>query len=42
MELAKTRGVELIELSAEEAARWQKAAEPAIEAYVKEMLGIGL
>jgi len=41
MELAKSKGVELIELSAEEAARWQKAAEPAIEAYVKEMVGKG-
>jgi len=38
---ALEKGVEIIELSDEEVARWQKATEPVIEDYVKEMVGKG-
>jgi TRAP-type C4-dicarboxylate transport system substrate-binding protein len=41
LEFAKAKGIELIELSPEEAVRWKKAAEPAIDVYVKEMVGRG-
>jgi TRAP-type C4-dicarboxylate transport system substrate-binding protein len=38
---AKQKGVEIIELSPEEAAKWKKAAAPVIEDYVKDMIGKG-
>lgn len=38
---ALEKGVEIIELSPEEAARWKAAAEPVIEGYVKEMVAKG-
>jgi len=38
---ALEKGVQIIELSDEEAARWQKATEPVIEGYVKDMVGKG-
>jgi len=41
MEFAKAKGVELIELSPEEAVRWKTAADVAIDGYVKEMVGKG-
>ncbi len=41
LEFAKSKGVELIELSPEEEVRWRKAAEPAMDGYVKEMVGKG-
>ena len=41
MEFAKSKGVELIELYPEEIVRWKKAAEPAIEGYIKELVGKG-
>ena len=41
IEFAKAKGVEIIELSPEEAARWKTAADVAIEGYVKEMVGKG-
>jgi len=40
-EFALQKGVEIIELSDEEAARWVKAVEPVIEDYVKDMVGKG-
>jgi TRAP-type C4-dicarboxylate transport system substrate-binding protein len=40
-DFAIEKGVEIIELSDEEAARWKKAAEPVIEDYVKDMVGKG-
>ena len=41
LEFAREKGVELIELSPEEAARWKTAADGAIDGYVKEMVGKG-
>jgi TRAP-type C4-dicarboxylate transport system substrate-binding protein len=41
LEFAKAKGVELIELSPEEEVRWKKAAEVAIDGYVKELVGKG-
>jgi hypothetical protein len=41
LEYAKTKGVEVIELSAAEAARWQEAAKPAVEKYKTVMVGKG-
>jgi len=38
---AKKKGVEIIELSDAEAARWKEATAPVIENYVKEMVGKG-
>ena len=38
---AMKKGVEIIELSPEEAARWKEATAPVIENYVKEMVGKG-
>jgi len=38
---AKQKGVEIIELSPEEVARWKEATAPVIENYVKEMVGKG-
>jgi TRAP-type C4-dicarboxylate transport system substrate-binding protein len=38
---AKEKGVEIIELSDAEAARWKEATAPVIENYVKEMVGKG-
>jgi TRAP-type C4-dicarboxylate transport system substrate-binding protein len=38
---AKEKGVSYIELSDQEAARWQKAVEPVIAGYVKSMAGKG-
>jgi len=40
-EFAIKKGVEIIHLSPQEAARWKKAAEPVIENYVKEMVRKG-
>ncbi|HUT69245.1 MAG TPA: TRAP transporter substrate-binding protein [Desulfatiglandales bacterium] len=40
-DFALEKGVEIIELSDEEAARWKKAVEPVIEDYVKDMVGKG-
>lgn len=40
-EFAKAQGVEFIELSPEEAAKWMEAVEPVIDNYVKEMVGKG-
>jgi TRAP-type C4-dicarboxylate transport system substrate-binding protein len=40
-EFAQQEGVLIIELSPEEAARWQKAAAPVIENYIKDMVGKG-
>ena len=36
-----TKGVKFIELSDQEAARWQKAVEPVITDYIKTMVGKG-
>jgi TRAP-type C4-dicarboxylate transport system substrate-binding protein len=41
LEFAKSKGVELIELSPEEAARWKTAADRATDGYVKDMVGKG-
>jgi TRAP-type C4-dicarboxylate transport system substrate-binding protein len=41
VEFAKSKGVELIELPPEETAKWQTAANAAIDGYVKEMVGKG-
>jgi len=41
LEFGLEQGVEYIELSSDEAARWQKAVEPVIDNYVKEMVGKG-
>jgi TRAP-type transport system periplasmic protein len=38
---ALERGVKFIELSPEEAARWQKAVEPVVSDYIKTMVGKG-
>lgn len=40
-EFALKKGVEIIYLPPEEAARWKKATEPVTEAFVKEMIGKG-
>lgn len=40
-EFAIEQGVEFIELSPEEAARWVKATRPVVDGYVKEMVGKG-
>jgi TRAP-type C4-dicarboxylate transport system substrate-binding protein len=40
-EFAIEQGVEIIDLSPEEAARWKEATRPVIEAYVKKMAGSG-
>jgi len=40
-EFGKEMGVEYIDLSAEESARWVKAAEPVIENYIKSMVSKG-
>jgi len=40
-EFAKQKGVEIIELTEHEAARWVKAAAPVIEDYIKDMVGKG-
>jgi TRAP-type C4-dicarboxylate transport system substrate-binding protein len=41
LDFAKAKGVELIELSPEEAARWKIAANAATDGYVKDMVGKG-
>jgi TRAP-type C4-dicarboxylate transport system substrate-binding protein len=41
LEFAKGKGVEFIELSPEEAARWKTAANAATDGYVKDMVGKG-
>jgi len=41
LEFAKAKGVEFIELSPEEAARWKTAADRATDGYVKEVGGKG-
>jgi len=40
-EFGATKGVEFIELSQEEAARWKKAVGPVMDDYVKQMVGKG-
>jgi len=40
-EFAKKKGVEIIDLSPEEATKWRKATAPVIENYVKMMVGKG-
>ena len=40
-EFAVAQGVEIIDLSPEQAARWQEAAKPVIEDYIKKMSGSG-
>jgi len=40
-EFAIKKGVKIIELSDEEAARWKEATAPVVENYVKEMVGKG-
>jgi len=40
-EFAKQKGVEIIELSPQEVARWKKATAPVVEDYVNEMVGKG-
>jgi len=40
-QFALDKGVEIIELSNEEVARWEKATEPVVKNYVKEMVGKG-
>jgi hypothetical protein len=40
-EFAKDKGVKYLELSPQEAARWQKAVEPVINNYVKELVSKG-
>ena len=40
-EFAEKKGVEIIELSPQEAARWKEAAAPVVENYVKDMVGKG-
>lgn len=40
-EFAEKKGVEIIELSPQEAARWEEAAAPVVENYVKDMVGKG-
>ena len=40
-EFAEKKGVEIIELSPQEAARWKEAAAPVVEKYVKDMVGKG-
>ena len=41
LEFAKSKNVELIELSPQEAAKWKTAADVAVEGYVKQMVGKG-
>ena len=41
LDYAKTKGVEVIELSASEAARWEAAAAPAVDKYVKNIVAKG-
>ncbi len=40
-EFAEKKGVEIIELSPQEAARWKEAAAPVVKNYVKDMVGKG-
>jgi len=40
-DFAKKNGVEIINLSSQEAARWKEAAESVVENYVKDMVGKG-
>lgn len=40
-EFAQEKGVEIIELSPQEAARWKQAAKPVIENYIKDMAAKG-
>lgn len=41
VEFGKSKGVEFIDLSDKEAARWEKAVEPVINSYVKSMVAAG-